>query len=150
MNRLHHIVRISAACAAIALPMLAQAQEAAPIPSVEVRPLLALTSACPNAFKELPDNLYRAWREIDTAADVQVQFKLDGSRISEVKTIGRVDYYGFVRQAVRSMKCQHAGEGAYAVSFRIKFRYPEDEAGAQMAMQFVDDAPVVAALDSGR
>jgi hypothetical protein len=150
MNRLHRIICIGAACAAIVLPMQANAQGAADVPRVNVRPHLALATACPNAFKELPDHLYRAWREIDSAADVLVEFKLDDRRISDVKTIGHVDYFGFVRQAVRSMKCQHAGDGAYAVSFRIRFRYPEDEASGQMAMQFVDERPAVAALETRR
>ena len=133
--------------AAAALPSMAAArnrQDA--VARVEVRHYVPLTTACPGVLKDLPDNLYPAWRAIDSAAEVVVDFKLVDGKVSDVTMSGgHGDYIGPVRHAVKAMKCSHPGEGAYAVRFRIRFQYPEDQGAALASMQIADEMPVVAA-----
>jgi hypothetical protein len=100
-----------------------------------------LMTACPDALKELPDNLYPAWRALDSAAVVLVDFKVDGGRISQVNMSGgHGDYVGLVRRAVKAIKCGPADGGAYAVRLSIKFQYPEDQGSVATAMQLLDGA----------
>jgi hypothetical protein len=132
---------------AAALPSMAWARDqAVPIARVEVRHYVPLTMACPEVGKQLAQDLYPAWRAIDSAADVLVDFKLEGTKVSDVKLSGgHGDYIGPVRHAVKAMKCRQPGAGAYAVRFRIKFQYPEDQPSALAAIQFADEAPELAA-----
>jgi hypothetical protein len=143
MTKLARFVCLIAAAGA-ALPITASAQDK--ITQVQVRSVIPLVAACPQAMQELPDALYPAWREINTPADVAVEFKLDGARISDVKLSGgQGEYVSMVRHALRTMKCVRPGEGAYAVRFHIKFRYDEEASAATAAVQFVDDVPALAA-----
>lgn len=132
------------AAAGAALPLMASAQEK--LTQVQVRRYIPLVAACPHAMQELPDTLYQAWREINTPADVVVDFKLDGGKVTDVKMAGgQGDYYGLVRHAVKTMKCVRPGDGVYAVRFHIKFRYDEESPDATAAVQFEDEAPALAA-----
>lgn len=132
---------------AVAMPLMASAQEQqANVARIQVGHHIPLTTACPGAISVLPEKLYPAWREIDTTADVLVDFKLDGDQVTDVKASGGYgNYYGLVRSAVKSLRCQRPGEGAYAVRFRIQFRYPEDEGASLTAMTFSDEPPALAA-----
>jgi hypothetical protein len=122
---------------AAALPSMAQDPRAGPARLAHV----PLMTACPDALNELPDNLYPAWRALDSAAVVLVDFKVDGGRISQVNMSGgHGDYVGPVRRAVKTIKCGPAGGGSYAVRFSIKFQYPEDQGSVATAMQLLDGA----------
>lgn len=134
MNTLARLVCISTLFAAAALPTAAFARDYVP-----------LATACPNALLTLPENLYPAWRELDTATDVVVQFKLDGDQVSGITMAGgHGNYAALVRHAVKAMKCSQAGGQGAAVRFRITFDYPEDHPGTRTAMQIVDAAPALA------
>lgn len=136
MSTLAHLVCICTFLAGAALPQAASARDYVP-----------LASACPGALPALPENLYPAWREIDSAAEVVVDFKLDGDRVSDITMSGgHGSYVGLVRRAVKAMKCSRAGKQGIAVRFRITFEYPEDRRGATTAMQFSDEASPLAAL----
>lgn len=136
MTTLAKLVCTSMLFAVAAQPSASLARDAG------VRDQLPLLTACPDALKALPENLYPAWRALDSAAEVVVDFKLDGDRISDVSMSGgHGSYMAPVRRAVRAMKCGRPGEKAYAVRFRITFQYPEDPAGATTAMLFADVAP---------
>lgn len=138
------------ACMAAALPAIAAAQDPqATMSRVEVRQhYLPLTSACPGELKDLQENLYPAWRAIDSAAEVLVDFKLENGKVRDVKVSGgHGDYYRFpVRSAVHAMKCINPGQGTYAVRFSIKFVYPEDQGSTPTAMRISDEAPAMASL----
>jgi len=54
---------------------------------------------------------------------------------------GHGPYINRVRRAVIALKCRGAGAEPYAVRFRIKFQYPDDQAAGATAMQFFDEAP---------
>ena len=133
---------------AVALPSIAAAahKQPGPLAQVEVRHYVPLATACPDVAKKLQEDLYPAWRTIDSAAEVLVDFKLEGNSITDVKLSGgHGDYIGPVRHAVKAMQCRQPGEGAYAVRFRITFRYPEDQPSALAAVQFTDEMPALAA-----
>lgn len=107
---------------------------------------MTFAAACPGVNARLAQDLYPAWRAIDSAAQVLVQFKLDGDVISDVQLSGgHGDYIGPVRHAVRAMKC--SSTHASAVRFRIVFQYPEDQGAMQAALAFVDAAPLLAKHD---
>jgi hypothetical protein len=143
MTKLARLVCMIAAAGA-ALPMLAHAHD--PITQVQVRRHIPLVVACPQAMQELPATLYKSWREIDTPADVQVDLKLDGGKVTDVAMSGgQGEYDNMVRRAVKSMTCVRPGEGAYSVRFHIKFRYDEESSTATAGLQFVDDAVALAA-----
>ncbi len=150
MNTLTKFVCIMFAGAA-ALPALAAAQDPqAAISRVEVRHYLPLTTACPGVVAQLVENLYPAWRAIDSAAVVLVDFKLEGGKASEVTMSGgHGDYVQPIRHAVKAMACSHPDEGTYAVRFRINFVYPEDQGKTVSAMQISDATPALAALQVG-
>ena len=146
MTRSLKIICIMFAAAA-ALPSTASARNQQDgVARVEVRHYVPLTTACPGVLKDLPDNLYQAWRAIDSAAEVVVDFKLEHGKVSDVTMSGgHGDYVGPVRRAVKAMKCSRPDEGAYAVRFRIKFQYPEDQGAGLAAMQITDEMPGLAA-----
>ncbi|MES2017852.1 MAG: hypothetical protein V4484_15285 [Pseudomonadota bacterium] len=143
MNYLNKLICMAGAAA---LPCMAAAHDAqAATARVDVRHYLPLTSACPGVLAQLPEQLYPAWRALDSTADVVVDFKLEGGKISDVKmTGGHGDYKMPVRRAVKAMGCTGPGQGAYAVRFRIKFVYPEDQGLAQTVMQISDETPALA------
>lgn len=134
------------AAAAMALPSVATAHEPGnAVPAIQGRHYIAFDSACPGVAAQLSDNLYPAWRAIDSAAQVLVDFKLDGGTISDVRIAGgHGDYIGPVRRAVRVMKCSRAGAAGTAVRFRIAFEYPEDALDKPVATRIIDEAPLVA------
>ncbi len=129
MNYAARLVCMLLAAGASALPAIAAAQETNFLaPQVQQRAYLALERACPDVGATLSENLYPAWRAIDSAAQVVVDFKLDGAAISDVHVSGgHGEYVVPVRRAVRAMKCSSAGAAGSAVRFRIVFQYPEDK-----------------------
>lgn len=136
MTTLARLVCISTFLAGAALPSAAFARDYVP-----------LATACPAALQTLPENLYPAWRELDSAAEVVVDFKLDGDKVSDITMSGgHGNYAGLVRHAVKAMKCRQPGEPGAAVRFRIAFDYPEDHPGTRTAMRIADEAPPLAAL----
>lgn len=144
MTKLARLICIMFA-GAVALPSAAAARDQ---PAVHY---VALVSACPDALKVLPESLYPAWLVLDSAAEVVVDFKLDGDKVSGVTMSGgHGSYIGPVRRAVKAMKCRRPGAEAYAVRFRITFRYPEDQVAPMTALQFADEAPRMAVLHSGQ
>jgi hypothetical protein len=146
MTRSLKFICIMLAAAAVLPSMAAARSQQDPMARVEVRHYVPLTTACPGVLKDLPENLYPAWRAIDSAAEVVVDFKLeDGKAVGVTMSGGHGDYVGPVRHAVKAMKCSQAGEGAYAVRFRIKFQYPEDKVEGLAAVQITDEMPVLAA-----
>ncbi|MBC7685242.1 MAG: hypothetical protein H7176_08435 [Bdellovibrionales bacterium] len=105
-----------------------------------------LAAACPEVYSTLPDRLYPAWRAIDSAAQVLVEFTLDGATVKAIKVSGgHGDYAGHVRSAVRAMKCRTTSAGLANVRFRINFVYPEDGRSGAMAWQIADEPARVAA-----
>ncbi len=136
MNPLARLVCISTFLTAATLPA-----------AVFARDYVPLATACPGALQTLPESLYPAWRELDSAAEVVVDFKLDGGKVSGITmTGGHGNYAALVRQAVKAMKCSQAGEQGGAVRIRITFDYPEDHPGTRTAMRIVDQAPALARL----
>jgi hypothetical protein len=136
MTTLARLVCISTFLAGAVLPASAFARDYVP-----------LATACPGALKTLPENLYPAWRELDSAAEVVVDFKLDGGKVSGITmTGGHGGYAALVRHAVKAMTCSQAGAQGSAVRFRITFDYPEDHPGITTAMQIADEVPALAAL----
>ncbi len=123
---------------------LAAAALALPAAAAPVAPdTMPFAAACPGVNARLARDLYPAWRAIDSAAQILVQFKLDGDVISDVQLSGgHGDYIGPVRHAVRAMKC--SSSQASAVRFRIVFQYPEDQGAIPAALAFVDAAPRLA------
>ena len=121
------------------------------IPRVEVRRNIAVGTACPDVFKELPQTLYSVWRDLDTPAKIMVDFKLDGDKVDEVKMSGGYwDYYAPIRRAVRAMKCHSPGEGKYAVRFMIQFAYPENDGEAMAGLQVINaDHPLASVVKPG-
>jgi hypothetical protein len=135
MNTLARLVCISTFLAGAAVPSAASARDYVP-----------LATACPGALQTLPENLYPAWRELDAATDVVVEFKVDGDKVSDVTMSGgHGNYAGLVRHAIKAMKCTQAGAQVSAVRVRIAFDYPEDHAGTRTALQISDAAPALAA-----
>jgi hypothetical protein len=133
---------IGAACAGAAiLPALAQ-QPQGPLQQVEVRRHLPVSQACPDVYQALPAMLQKAAQEIEDPAELMVEFKLDGNRVSEVRTQGNHWAYGApVRRAVKRLDCHSPDAGAYAVRFRVVFQF-SDDAGAT-AMLPPDFAPAM-------
>ncbi|MES2318909.1 MAG: hypothetical protein V4631_15620 [Pseudomonadota bacterium] len=116
--------------------------------AVEV-PQVALFTACPDVVAALPESLYPAWRAIDSAAVVKVDFKLDGGKVRAVNMSGgHGDYIGHVRRAVRAMKCRQQGDGIVAVRFSIRFQYPEDLNAPAATLQLIDETPSLAMLQT--
>ena len=134
------------ATAALPLTVAAQAPRSG-MAQVEVPHRASVLAACTQGVSELPQGLYQAWRETDQASEALVQFKLEGTKVSDVTIAGDVLSHSAIRHAVRAMKCKRQGEGVYAIAFRIKFRYPEDADGTATAMQFSDVAATLAMLD---
>jgi hypothetical protein len=128
-----------AVAAALAAPAVAQAGDMA---QVRVHRTMALDSACPGVRAQLSEDLYPAWRAIDSAADVIVDFKLDGGKVRDVQMSGgHGDYVQPVRHAIKAMKCSGADDAAVRV--KITFQYPEDK-GSALAVQFADVVPALA------
>lgn len=126
--------------AAAALPSAVTAQSEAPR-------YVHLVTACPDGLNELPENLYPAWLAINSAAEVLVDFKVDGGRIKDVTMSGgHGPYVNRVRRAIIRLKCRYAGTESYAVRFRIKFQYPDDLPTGATALQFFDEAPLPLAV----
>lgn len=139
MNAKHFLICMTIAAAA-SPARIAQAQSAGD------RQNVALAAACPAALATLPERLYPAWRAIDSAAQVVVEFNLDGHVISGVKVSGgHGDYVGAVRSAVKAMTCRVSSGGLSSVRFRISFSYPEDVGSPTIALNIVDVRPQVAA-----
>ena len=89
--------------AVLPAPVLAQVAPGA-TPDAGLRQWLPVGSACPAIFSTLPERLDPAWRSLDSAAQVVVEFKLDGSAISDVRVSGGDGQYAsHVRSAVRAM-----------------------------------------------
>lgn len=129
--------------AAAALPSLVTAQS-------EARHYVHLVTACPEKLQELPENLYPAWLAINSAAEVLVDFKVDGGKINDVTMSGgHGPYINRVRRAIKTLKCHSTGAEPYSVRFRIKFQYPEDQPTGLAAMQFFDEVPLPIASRSG-
>lgn len=143
MNVPARLICILLSAAGVALPATALADEPASASApAGHRHYVALERACPDVAGRLSENLYPAWRAIDSAAQVLVDFKLDGATISDVRVSGgHGDYIGPVRRAVRAMKCTGVAANGSAVRFRIVFQYPEDERGTLAAVRFFDEAP---------
>lgn len=146
MNAPARLMCILLAAAGLALPAFALAHEPANAsPAARHRQYVALERACPDVSGRLSENLYPAWRAIDSAAQVLVDFKLDGAIISDVQISGgHGDYVGPVRRAVRAMKCTSVAASGSSVRFRIVFQYPEDARGMLAAVRFSDEAPQLA------
>ncbi len=136
---------LGAACvAAAAFPVLAQAPQDA-MQRVEVRRHLPVDQACPDVYTSLQAALNRVAYELDTPAEMLVEFKLDGDRVSDVSAKGTYWAYGApLRQAVRQLACHGPDAGAYAVRFRVVFDYT-DQPGAPgtAAMLPPDFAPAM-------
>lgn len=129
--------------AAAALPSVAAAQS-------EAQRYVHLVTACPGGLNELPENLYPAWVAINSAAEVLVDFKVEGSKIKDVTMSGgHGPYVNRVRRAIKTLKCRCAGAEPYSVRLRIKFQYPDDPSAGVTAMQFFDEAPGPAASGHG-
>lgn len=146
MNALARSMCILLGAAGVALPAFALAHEPGSASWTTLdRQYVALERACPGVAGQLSVNLYPAWRAIDSAAQVMVDFKLDGATISDVQVSGgHGDYVGPVRRAVRAMKCSSLAANGSAVRFRIVFQYPEDARGMPAAVRFSDEAPQLA------
>ena len=146
MNVPARLICILLSAAGVALPAAALAHQPASVSApAGDRPYVALDSACPGVASRLSENLYPAWRAIDSAAQVLVDFKLDGATISDVQVSGgHGDYIGPVRRAVRAMKCTSVAANGSAVRFRIVFQYPEDARGMPAAVRLSDEAPQLA------
>jgi hypothetical protein len=126
--------------AAAALPSAVTAQS-------EAHRYVHLVTACSDGLKELPENLYPAWLAINSAAEVLVDFKVDGGKIKDVTMSGgHGPYINRVRRAVKTLKCRSTGAESYSVRFRIKFQYPDDLPTGAAAMQFFDEAPLPLAV----
>lgn len=140
MNAKHFLICMMTTAAAT-LAGMAQAQ-----PAGDGQNDVALAAACPAALATLPERLYPAWRAIDSAAQVLVEFNLDGNVISGVKVSGgHGDYVGAVRSAVKAMTCRVSSAGPSSVRFRINFSYPEDVRSPTIALNIVEVRPQVAA-----
>jgi hypothetical protein len=150
MTKTKQCLAISFAGALVML-MLAppsRAQDGAPVARIEVRHQLQVTEACPTVLDQLPQELEGAWKNIDSATVILVDFKLVGSRIHDVKTRGGLrEYHDHVRRAVRNLGCSTPDGGNYTVRFLVKFDYPDDSIASRMAILHGDDAanrPVLA------
>ena len=128
--------------AALCGPSIAQAAPQA-LHEAEVRHVLPVATACPTIFATLPERLIPAWRALDSAAQVVVDFNLDGSTITDLKVSGgHGGYAGLVRSAVRAMQCSASASVPVAVRFHIRFVYPEDQSEAvAIAFSDVDTLP---------
>jgi hypothetical protein len=105
------------------------------ITRVEVRHQVLVTEACPTVLEQLPEALVTAWSNIDAPTEVLVDFKLNGSRVDEVRTKGGLrDYHAPIRRAVRNLSCGTPDGGNYAVRFLVKFAYPDDSSQVRMSI----------------
>ena len=83
-------------------------------------PVGALRQACPQIDSLLQDTLQlRAWR-LDEVHSLQVQFKLNGSQISEVSTEGGPQrLHEHVRRAVQALPCSSNATGEQLLTFSL-------------------------------
>jgi hypothetical protein len=126
----------------LTLPLLAFAELSAAAPigpeepqhvDVPLRSALPATSdvrsACSGIEAALQDELAYAWRQVQSAALVHVEFQLVGNRAQEVSANGGPRAYSrYVRSAVRALDCQAASGGAQTCSFNIRFVDPDERA----------------------
>jgi len=133
------VALIAVGGATVRLPAVAQ-QIQGDMQRVEVRRPLSLEQACPGAKAALPQMLREAAKSVDMPADMQVNFKLDGDKATDIQTKG---YWGFdkpLRQAVAQLTCGSADGGAYAVSFLVTFQYDASPEHSAASMYSYPDA----------
>jgi hypothetical protein len=140
----HFNLLLSAACLAAVAPALAQEPQD-PIPKVEVRRQLSLSSACPQAASTLRDALQKAAYEFDRPGEVLVEFTLTDDQLSGLRTTSS-DWAlrDPVRRAVRRLHCRTPEPVPYKVMFRIVFQFDDDKGNPAAATQAaLDFAPAM-------
>ncbi len=140
----HLNLLLSAACLAAVAPALAQEPQA-PIPKVEVRRQLSLSSACPQAVGTLRAALQEAAFESDRPGEVLVEFTLTDDQLSGIRTTSS-DWTlrDPVRRAVRRLHCRAPEPVPYKVMFRIVFQFDDAQGNPAAATQAaLDFAPAM-------
>lgn len=98
---------------------------------VALMPLLAaadtprgdISRACPAIHQQLPEALARAYQEHRSDGSVQVQLRLVGDRVVDVRTEGGPRaYQRHVRTALYGVSCRIDGSANYA--FEVRFADP--------------------------
>lgn len=92
----------------------------APAPAAGVRP--DVTTVCPSLQAVLGESLQEAWEHVQEAGTVQVQFQLDGDRLSQVQASeGSRRYHRFVKAAVKRLPCQSDQAAPQRFRFSVAF-----------------------------
>lgn len=126
-------LRLALSFVACAAPSLAAAQ--ADLQRVEIsgrRPAEVIRfdvkQACQGIETQLDAELSPAIQMIGETGSLRVQFRVDGQKISEVRSFGGPrKYSGEIRRAVRRLQCSDGG-GAQQFAFTLKIVEPSDDA----------------------
>ena len=125
MIRTHSLASVLLAVA----PFVSAAPPSASLPDVEISAPREQTTArtdvaavCPQIHTALPDRLARAFYTVGREGVVQVQFKLQEGRVSEVRASGGPrSYHTSVRTAVSELDCNSGSDQAELFAFEIAF-----------------------------
>ena len=102
-------------------PPVERAAAPSPVPAPTARSEAGL--ACPGYQQALQTNLAGAYERVGVAGVVKVQFRVNGSAISDVTILsGPREYQRAVQAAVRRFQCQSDGAEATVVALDINFR----------------------------
>ncbi len=108
-------------------PQLQPVTVTAPAPAQPVR--IDVRSVCPDIDKELQNSLSSAWGRVQQAGSMQVQFRLEGKRVSEVRSSGAPwDYRQYIRRAVTTLDCAAESGAGQEFAFLLVIHGPKDDA----------------------
>lgn len=119
---------VRAAALGLTLPLLAGLSTAAPDDRSDGAdpPALDVRATCPGLDRALQDQLGPFHDRHPAAGVVQVFFRLDGDRISEIRIQGPLRHYrAAIHRAVRGLQCQ-GPRGGRLYLMELSFRMPDD------------------------
>jgi hypothetical protein len=116
----------SAAAASELSPVTVSGARATPPLRLDVR------AGCPDIDAALQKSLASAWGRVQESATIRVQFRLDGGRVTDVRSTGsNRDYRPYVRRAVQQLDCGPSAAGAQEFAFMLDIVGPDQAAGQE-------------------
>lgn len=84
-------------------------------------------AVCPDIDKELQNSLSSAWGRVQEAASTRVQFRLEGKRVTEVRSTGAAawNYRPYIRSAVAKLDCEVASDAGQEFTFLLVIHGPD-------------------------
>jgi hypothetical protein len=86
-----------------------------------------IRNACPAIDAQLQKLFSSAWGHVHQAATIPVRFRIEGSRVADVRpSMASMDYRPYVRTAVSKLDCAVASGEAQDFKFLLVITEPDD------------------------